>query len=263
MSSRKPRKTDERARNRPKVAEYSGGPYDAREELEAEFSDLVPGSTINKLASELRDISPEWTGKPAKRNIFSYLASDIINVDYDHNFQASIQDIVRLTNAEVDDSVRSSFHRLLYANIITVLEAYLADAFIKTTLRDPSLIRKFVETTLFFKKERIKISEIYNKMEGLKHRVTEYLGKVMWHDLAKVKGMYRDTLGIELPENMPELYRAIMIRHDIVHRNGKTKVGVEHNITLENIVSLIAIVRSLVESINAQFAIREQNSVQD
>jgi hypothetical protein len=237
-----------------------GGPYDAREELEAEFFDLVPGPAIKKLANELLDISPEWTGKPAKRNIFSYLASDIINIDYDLNFQASIQDIVRLTNTEVDASLRNSFHRLLYANIISVLEAYLADAFMKTTLRDPNLVRKFVETTPYFKNEKIKTSEIYSKMEGLERMVTEFLGNVIWHRLELVKGMYKDTLGIDLPGETPELFDAILIRHDIVHRNGKTKEGVERNITLENISRLLTIVRSFVDSINTQLAIRELGS---
>ena len=60
---------------------------------------------------------------------------------------------------------------------------------------------------------------------------------VIYHDLPKVSGMFRDALGIELP-NIGEIYKSVFIRHDLVHRNGKTKDGDQHAIKQENIASL-------------------------
>ena len=44
-----------------------GGPYDAREELNEEFSGEVPDDIIEELADELNEITIEWTGNPDKQ----------------------------------------------------------------------------------------------------------------------------------------------------------------------------------------------------
>ena len=33
--------------------------------------------------------------------------------------------------------------------------------------------------------------------------------------------MYRDTLGVSFPEHLDDIHRAIIVRHALVHRNGK------------------------------------------
>ena len=33
--------------------------------------------------------------------------------------------------------------------------------------------------------------------------------------------MYRDTLGVSFPEPLGDIFRAIEVRHALVHRNGK------------------------------------------
>lgn len=49
-----------------------GGPYDAQEELDSEFIDLVPVQVIKDLAKELEAESTEWAGKPAADDIDDY-----------------------------------------------------------------------------------------------------------------------------------------------------------------------------------------------
>ena len=33
--------------------------------------------------------------------------------------------------------------------------------------------------------------------------------------------MYRDTLGVSFPDDRGDVFRAILVRHALVHRNGK------------------------------------------
>ena len=68
----------------------------------------------------------------------------------------------------------------------------------------------------------------------------------------RVKPMYEKTLNIKFPHHLGEVFRAILIRHDIVHRNGKTKDGKELVITQEKVKSLIEIVKQLVQQIDNQ-----------
>lgn len=78
---------------------------------------------------------------------------------------------------------------------------------------------------------------------------------VVWHNFKHIIPMYKATLDIEFPENMDKYFRAVLIRHDIVHRNGKTKEGKQIPITQTDISDLIQSVKDLVQSIDLQLAI--------
>ena len=41
---------------------------------------------------------------------------------------------------------------------------------------------------------------------------------------------YKRLFNIKFPSDMGEIEKAIIIRHDLVHRNGKDKDGKQHNI---------------------------------
>ena len=47
--------------------------------------------------------------------------------------------------------------------------------------------------------------------------------------------------------------RAISTRHDIVHRNGRTKTGSEVSVTREDIETLIIRVRSMITHIETEY----------
>lgn len=52
--------------------------------------------------------------------------------------------------------------------------------------------------------------------------------------------MYRDVLQVSFPENASAVYVAVVIRHDIVHRSGKTKGGKTHNLRESDVEKLFA-----------------------
>ena len=186
--------------------------------------------------------------------------NDIATITECHaNFNNAIADIEKLLNTSIDSTVKNSFYRLLYANVITALETYLADAFINTVLSNPSFVRRLVETTPKFKEEKIIFSDIYKSIsnievkisEYIEIKVREYLADFIWHNLAVVGKMYKDTLSIRFPDNMGAIYKAIVIRHDIVHRNGKDKSGEEKIISQQDIMNLIAKIEELVQHIDS------------
>jgi hypothetical protein len=75
------------------------------------------------------------------------------------------------------------------------------------------------------------------------------LSELVWHRLDKVSPMFRDTLDVEFPTDVKELYGAIVIRHDLVHRNGKTKEGEDHVLSQKVIEDLITSVENFVKHI--------------
>jgi hypothetical protein len=178
--------------------------------------------------------------------------NDIATItEYRANFNNAITDITKLLDTSIDSTVENCFYRLLYANVITALETYLSDAFINTVLPNPSLVRQLVESIPEFKKEKTAVSDIYKTIEGIKVKAREYLVKFLWHKLFAVKGMYKDTLNINFPDNMGAVYQAILTRHDIVHRNGKNKLGEEVVICRQDIMNLIAEIDALVQHVDS------------
>ena len=153
---------------------------------------------------------------------------------------------------EVDISVEPCFLRLLYANVIIAVETYLSDVFIGTVKNNPDLMRRFIETTPEFKEDKISLSDAYTAKEQADKKADDYLFKVAWHNVARVKQMYKDTLSIDFPEDISAISRAIQNRHDIVHRNGKTKTGKELRIEKPNILALIDYIDAFAKDIDIQ-----------
>lgn len=237
-----------------------GGPYEAREELEAEFGDVVPDEVIEELSSELDAICCEWAPTERPGDYDEYLADEIAQItEFYHNFAGAILDVEKMLEAKIDSSVETCFYRLLYVNVITAMETYLSDAFMNSVVPDKELMRLFVETTPEFKAEKISLSEVYKAAEDIEHKAKSYLIDVVWHNLSRVKPMYKAVLGIEFNNEMGDLVKAILKRHDIVHRNGKTKSGEDIVLTKNDVTQLISKVENFIQDIDCELREKRAN----
>lgn len=238
-----------------------GGPYDAREELESEFSEVVPNEVIEELANKLEGECLGWAPRPSAEDYDDYLVEDIARItEFYHNFTGAILDIERLLETKVDNTVSNCFMLLLYVNVITALETYLSDAFINTVSNSPDLMRRFIETSPEFQAEKVPLSDVFKAVEEIERKARGNLIEMVWHRLDRVKPMYRAALGIEFPPDSGAIFRAILTRHDIVHRNGKTKDGKEIIITPEEITELLSVVERFVQHIDTQLAEKRSNN---
>lgn len=234
-----------------------GGPYDPGEELQDEFSKLIPDKVIEELAGELSDISWEWTRHPEYDDIDDYFFESLAQTTEHHkSFNEAIVNVEHLLTPDTIDPKKKYLLRLLYVNVITILETYLSDLFISVVGNDKSLLRRFVETTPEFKSEKISVSEVFKAVEEIEKKARSYLTDVVWHHLNRVKPMFKDTLDIDFPTDMRTLFKSVLVRHDLVHRNGKKKDGGEHDISVEIITELIKEAKEFVSHIDKQWAER-------
>lgn len=74
------------------------------------------------------------------------------------------------------------------------------------------------------------------------------MNNIIYHNLGRVKAIYNNTINVDIG-NIQERSKAVQIRHDIVHRNGKNKNGNNHAITKEDIIALADSVSSFIERI--------------
>lgn len=150
------------------------------------------------------------------------------------------------------ESNKNLLSKLLYANIISAFETYLSDTFVYTVVSFPPLIRRIIESDPEFTKRKIILSDLFRRYDGIRDEVSEYLEGLIYHNLSKVNKLYKSVLCVDFPKDLTSILKAINIRHDIVHRNGRTKSGEEHNLTVEMVIDLISSIRMFVENIDSQ-----------
>jgi hypothetical protein len=112
----------------------------------------------------------------------------------------------------------------------------------------------FIGSTPKFQDAKITKAGVFDAVERMKTEGKAYLVDLVWHNLERVKLMYSATLGVKFPDDIVELLRAISTRHDIVHRNGKTKDGEEILVSEEQIKGLIGRAERFVQHIDRQIS---------
>jgi len=230
-----------------------GGPYIAYEELECEFGEYVNEKIIQKLADELENICYEWSAISSQEFESS---EDILDwsTEYENaidRFNKNITSIENLLKSIDDNDV--IIKQMIHAYCISILEAFLSEEFMYNIFNDEAYLQKLFENeNSDFKRDKITLSEIFFKMKNVKKIAMEYLSNILWHNLKKISLLYKNVLGIEFPNDIGFLYNEIEKRHDIVHRCGRNKEGVEIKISKENIKKLIIEIKRLVNYINGK-----------
>jgi hypothetical protein len=183
------------------------------------------------------------------------LVSDIDSTRQLEIYRKVTTDVVVLLRHQQPDSARATLNNMLYAQIVTAIEAYLSSSFIATVVNDDRLIRRLVETDPELAKRQFSLREIFERWNELKVTVAKYLKDLIFHDLKKVKPMFESVLDIDLGD-VGWLFKAILIRHDCVHRNGFDKDGTQHVISADAIVNLVRQSAGLVSEIEQRLLSR-------
>ena len=224
-----------------------GGPYDALDELASEFGDIVPEPVIISLASDLSAESWEWARIPSEDDYDKSLYAAVeANQSPRDTLTEALINIDLLLSVRVDNELSKPLCRLLFANVISAMETYLADKFTNGVLADGARLERFVSANPDFQKQNVKYSDVLKVVTRIKRDVRSYLLDVVWHNLAKVQAMYRSTYDVDMSSQIAVVAKELPKRHDIVHRNGKTKEGFTVVIEEGDVRVLMASVSSLV-----------------
>jgi len=147
---------------------------------------------------------------------------------------------------------------MIYGHVVAATEGFLSSVFIKTTTGSEELIKRLVETDPQFSEMKFSLSHLFKERESIKDTVAAYLQDLIFHDLKKVKPMYKAVLGLDLGD-IGWLFKAVSKRHDCVHRAGYGKDGNQIAFEEDELQVLIQKVRALCESILVTVAQLEEN----
>ena len=166
-------------------------------------------------------------------------------------------DVVILLKMDHPLETQATLNNILYAQVVTAIEAYLSGIFIRTVIKSDALIRKLVESDPELAKRQFSLQEIFTQWENLKVLVARYLKDLIFHDIKKIKPMYHSVLEIDFGD-VGWLFKAVLIRHDCVHRNGFDKEGNQTKIDTETIIELIHNCTRLVSVIEEEIYANHQ-----
>jgi hypothetical protein len=199
------------------------------------------------------EIEEDYTDKYQLEAILS-------NTDFYVTFQDEIASLRVLNQLRVpDDKANKTLRRHLYVGVITCLETYLSDAFINTVLSKKDYLRSFFTSFKEFKEQKVGMNELPDFASKQEEIAKNEMLKVIYHNLPKVSKMYEGTLNIVFPK-FSEIQKCVSIRHDLVHRNGKTKEGKEISINSIMVNEFISQVESFISEIDQKLKEKDNPS---
>lgn len=124
------------------------------------------------------------------------------------------------------ERLEQSQYRMLYANHIAIMEAYLCDRLIDLISYDDEVLRGFVLKHQPLKSITVPVHSVLGRPDIARKQALKYLRDFLYHKLDAVQSIYKDAFGINVFANTARkeaLAEMIRIRHDLVHRNGRDK----------------------------------------
>jgi len=224
-----------------------GGPYYASDEIHSEFDGVFPEKAVEEVIENLNLECNEWSGVPSD----DWYCDEFEFQNPFDNYKSQILQIKELSELLVKPDLENSFYKMLYVNIITILETYLRDNFVKN-LYSGDYLKKFIETNTDIRKKNYKLCNIYQHYNLVNEEIKSYINEILWHNLSKVSEFYKFTFSIDFPE-IVTLNKDIAIRHDIVHRNGKNKDNIEFYINKETVIELLQKVEKFIVELEQNF----------
>ncbi|HEY9694417.1 MAG TPA: HEPN domain-containing protein [Oculatellaceae cyanobacterium] len=158
-----------------------------------------------------------------------------------------------------DQKAKETLKRHIYVGVITCIETYLSDAFINTVLSHKDYLISFFTSFKDFKEQKIGMNELFDVASNAEKIAKKAMLEVLYHNLPKVSKMYESTFNVVFP-NFSEIQKAVSIRHDLVHRNGKTKEG--RQIVIDDMIvdDIISKVESFISEIDQRLKDKDKPS---
>ncbi len=238
-----------------------GGPYEAEDELYGMFGGLFDDEIVRAVIDDVEsDGIYEWAPMHTQPDYDDYFAFEVESEDLPYQqFIQRLSEIDSLNATALDSEHKRLLRQLLYSHLIAALETYLSDTMSYWIKSDEAVFKRFVFHCSEFKQEKLSLSAIFSRLEGLREKVEQYIQKTVWHRLDRVMPLFASALEIERPE-IEQLMKHIVIRHDIVHRGGKTKDGNHVEITADKLAELRECVANFVGKIEEEITPKDHDS---
>ncbi len=164
---------------------------------------------------------------------------------YHHRFE-ELHNTLKSIDVISDTQAKNYLLKLLYANAITVLEVFWASTLKSIIDYSSETKEQFVKE--YYKSSNFGITDMVNSSKVIDGMLTNSLNKIVFHKYKDVVKLY-NMVDIDFEQNK-DIDKAIQLRHDIVHRNGKDTNGKIRDFTKDDVIVLIQIISEYIDNIS-------------
>ncbi|UBZ06377.1 hypothetical protein LDL76_13535 [Salegentibacter mishustinae] len=144
---------------------------------------------------------------------------------------------------------------LLFQGIITAMETYFSDVLYHLLEHNDEFLKRYIILEKINLRYEVREIEIVDRISFLKPKALDYLKSSSLHNVKTIKRIFKKVVEINFPEDLKEINKLVKIRHDIVHRNGKTKNGKSIICTKQSIEKAINEITCFVDKIDEQISL--------
>ena len=168
------------------------------------------------------------------------------------SYDKSIDDIITLSLLDVAEG-KDILNRMLFANVYSVMETFMQDMFARFVTSNQTYKTNFLKSHDDLSKQKFLLSEIYSQSAQLDYKIKNTVEKTVFHRFPEIKKLFEGTFGISFPD-YDYINNKVVIRHDIVHRNGvENQRSIIHAIDNNMLYELIENADRFVHNLFAEF----------
>lgn len=221
-----------------------GGPYDCREELGAEFCDLVDSAILDNAAEEITACGTvDWAPSEFHPDMDPF---DIQLWEHeawvrDHN----PYEVYRGARAELDSYIKEALqgrvnplvYRMVFVQAWSILEGFLFGVLVQKVRLDVTVVERFFSRDPSLRDVNFKGAQLVREPDLPRIALLRHLEKISYHNIPRIIKLLENVFGSfeKMGVNVKPLSkiaeRLVEKRHDCVHRNG---MSVNNKITEVN-----------------------------
>ena len=140
---------------------------------------------------------------------------------------------------KIEEATRTYvINKMTYSYAVTLLEAFLGDT-AKSLISENETFFTNSRQIDELKKAKYSLEFLSTNKVDAKGLAVRELSNILYHNIPKVKRIFEIILGTRIDIDISELDKITKVRHDIVHRNGKTKEGESIHLSSNDMLKMI------------------------
>lgn len=142
----------------------------------------------------------------------------------------TIDDVLEIVRSPHAEFFNKTLPRMAFIQLFSALEAYLTDTLLARVLNDPERLGRMLAGVKELQAIKLSLADVLADPDVVRRTVTETVNKMSFHNLNKTDAVWNVAFGhgiFKHGEIRERLLGYVDVRHDCVHRNGKSRDGVE------------------------------------
>lgn len=162
------------------------------------------------------------------------------------SFNNNINDLKDLLRNNVFVQYEETYYKMVFAHAVTLLESFLSDTVKSLVVSSDQCLANAIAKVDELKKKKVGLADIKNQKDGLIGLVLKELSEIMYHNIPKVVRVLEGILDSSITVEQKDVCYVTSVRHDIVHRNGKTVEGDIIDLDIDAVVQAIETIEQFV-----------------